>query len=124
MIDKEDLRVGLITTTGARITAIGEQSVLYVSHDDCEFSCEINYFCEQYTEKKKNEIIEIELVIALDGFLHFIDNEDNIAPKFENLLCEPFSRTGIKLQYNKTTNKFVKIDKYKKCGLIEVQEEE
>jgi len=108
-IDRKDLRVGLVTTGGSIVTAIGDNWLLYKEEESyTEFREPIDDFCKGCTEKLEDEIVEVELVVSSGGHTYFVDSENRIMPNF-NTKTEVI-RTGIKKQYNKAKGEFVKGD--------------
>jgi hypothetical protein len=75
-IKREDLRVGLRTTGGSIVTAIGANWLLYISEEGgTEFREPIDDFCKGCTEQSTDEIIEVEVCnhksFIVDGRLKF-----------------------------------------------------
>ena len=57
MIDRKDLKVGLVTECDCKITAIGQARLLY-EYNGGEYPTYINDFCSKYSIKKeKVEIV-------------------------------------------------------------------
>ena len=106
MIDRKDLRVGLVTGAGGTVVAMGDTFLLYKYSSGSDGCVSIDYFCEHFTERKEKEIVEVELVVSSEGHTYFVDIQNRAMPNF-NIKIEAI-RTGIKKQYNKATGEFVK----------------
>ena len=118
MIDRKDLRVGLTTTEGSVVTAIGETVLLCAEFNSgLERTHNIANFCNRYTEQCDDEIVELELgVSGTDGSICLLDKEG------DRTFVDAYKAigTGIKLHYNKTKGEFVTVDKCKEGSLVEV----
>ena len=81
-IDREDLRVGLVTMGGSIVTAIGDNWLLYKEEGNfTEYREPIDDFCKGCTEKLEDEIIEVEVCnhksFVVDGKMKLIVHIDN-----------------------------------------------
>ena len=103
-IKRENLKVGLKTDCGKRVTAIGDIRLLFTAMDNEEYTMNVNRFCEIYTEQCTDEIIEVEMVISSQGIAYFKDISGKRICDFPDSLYE---KTLIRKQYNKTKREFV-----------------